>query len=285
MSLLQSEDIAENFLDLDLSDEGPSNVIMATQLLPRDSPVTSQPRAKDDLKCEDKTTFLTLPVEIRLRIYDILLVSRFDRSKNPSWAVGSTNQKKISLETVQASQYRTMEPRILGMCKQVYNEAVSILYSENAFLISNPESIFQLHAEIRRENFQMIKSLYLFIPYQAELNPWLDFLSLLALEAHGLRFLEITWDAMTNFLWLGFRKGLGNNSHFVRALAEIRGLDGLVIKGFYPINWPSYLEREMGIPVKAHCGRDLNSTDDTGDLEDELDSFEKYQFGTQDLIP
>jgi hypothetical protein len=131
----------------------------------------------------------------------------------------------------------------------------------------------------------MIKSLYLFVPYQGELSPWLDLLSSLALDAHGLRFLEITWDAMTNFLWLGFRKGLGNNSQFARALAEILGLDELTIKGNYPINWPSYLQGKIGIRVKAQCGRDLNSTDDAGGLEDELENFKKYQFGTQNLMP
>jgi len=284
MVVSKIHNMMKSFFGRKLSDEGPSNAVKATQVPRRDPSDTSQPRAKDDLEFNNKTTFLTLPVEIRLRIYDLLLVSRFDRDKSPGWAVGRTNQKKICLDTAQAPQYRSMEPAILRTCKMVHNEAVSTLYSKNAFLVTKPETMLRFYDQIRPGYLQLIKSLYLFVPCESEVSPWLNFLSFLASKEHGLRRLDITWDTAIHFLWLGYRPGLGDNMQFVRALGKVRGVDELSIKGYYAIHWPSYLEGEMGMRVKAQCGRDLE-IDDAGNLEEELRHFKEYQYGTEDLIP
>jgi hypothetical protein len=53
----------------------------------------SQPRT-NEVKRSNKVTFFTLPAEIRLRIYDLLLINRFDRTEN-----GDRYQKSVVLPT------------------------------------------------------------------------------------------------------------------------------------------------------------------------------------------
>ena len=118
--------IAKAFFDLDLSDSEPSIASKTPKPRDRNRPVASQPPDTNEAKGNNKVTLLTLPAEIRLRIYDQLLVSRFDRMQNPSWAVGNTDQKLVLLHMAQFPQYRTMEPGILQTCKQIYHEANSI---------------------------------------------------------------------------------------------------------------------------------------------------------------
>jgi hypothetical protein len=79
----------------------------------------------------------------------------------------------------------------------------------------------------------------------------------------------------------------------VRALGTILGLDELVIKGYYVETWLAYLEKRMGVRVKALCGhcceeRELKAGNLTNEeLEDkryvrernerELQAFKIYQ--------
>jgi hypothetical protein len=112
--------------------------------------------ATNNAKANNNATFLTLPVEIRLRVYDLLLVSRFDCTQNPSWAVRNTYQKLVLLYMIQALQYRTMEPGILRTCKQVYHEANTILYSQNVFAISEPEQMFRFVVQVGLVNVKLV---------------------------------------------------------------------------------------------------------------------------------
>jgi hypothetical protein len=48
-------------------------------------------------------------------------------------------------------------------------------------------------------------------------------------------------------------RGLGDNLDFVHALGKIRGLEKLVISGYYAKNWAAYLEERMGVQVRAIC--------------------------------
>ena len=82
----------KTFFDLDLSDE-PSTASKIPKPRDHNRLIASKPPAIDEAKGNNKAALLTLPVEIRLRIYDLLLVSRFDRTENPSWAVG--NRSKV----------------------------------------------------------------------------------------------------------------------------------------------------------------------------------------------
>ncbi|KAI9862275.1 MAG: hypothetical protein M1813_004750 [Trichoglossum hirsutum] len=118
----KGEDVAKAPLDLDLSDAGRSSIECKKPKPPhRDPQATSQPPTIDEAK--HKVTLLTLPVEIRIQMYDLLLVSWFDRWQDPWWAVRKTHQKMILLHMDRDPQYRTMEPGILQTCKQIYHEA------------------------------------------------------------------------------------------------------------------------------------------------------------------
>jgi hypothetical protein len=154
-------------------------------------------------------------------------------------------------------------------------------------------------------NFKLVKTLYIWVPWMAELFPWLQLLYILAEEASGLRCIKLGWGAECDFPWRferGVReRGLGDNLDFVRALGKIQGLEKLVIEGYYAKNWPAYLDERMGVRVQAICGhcreeRELREGDlNDEELEDEkfiremnekeLQTFREYQHGTEDLIP
>jgi hypothetical protein len=53
----------------------------------------------DDTMEKRKVTFLSLPAEIRLRIYDILLVSRVYPG-DPTWAVENSDPKMVEVKLV-----------------------------------------------------------------------------------------------------------------------------------------------------------------------------------------
>lgn len=267
-----TKDIAKAFFELDLSGNGPSIARKKPKPHDRNPLVAPPPPATNEVKGINKVTFLILPVEIRLRIYDERLVSRFDRTQNPSWAVGNTDQKQVSLHMIQAPQYRTMIPDILQTCKQIYQEANSILYSQNLFAISEPEQMLRLIMRIGLVNFKLIKTLHIWVPWMAELSPWLQFLDILAEEAIGLRCIEHAWGADLDAMWRG---GLGDNLDFVRALGKIQTLEKLVIKGYYAKNWPAYLDENMGAQVQAICGLPCGQGREgrEGDLDDKYEKF------------
>jgi hypothetical protein len=205
---------------------------------------------------------------------------------------------------IRAPQYRTMEPSILGTCKQIYREAISLLYTQNFFAVSEPEQMFQLSMQIGIKNFKLIRTLDVWVPHMAKISPWLQFLRMLAKQASGLRHMELAWGAETEFPWQFERgdpgRGLGDNLHFVRALGKIQGLEKLVIKGYYAKKWPAYLRERMGaqvVAICAHCREEIELRE--GELVGEklehvkfmrelykrqIEAFAKYQQGTEDLI-
>ncbi|KAN0086474.1 hypothetical protein V8E54_000162 [Elaphomyces granulatus] len=252
--------------------------------------VASRP-STNEAERSSKVTFFGLPPEIRLQIYNLLLVSRFDPTQDPSLAVGrgETNQKKITCKVLDLNtrdyedsdaldaydmsgywqdrrdrQDRTIEPAILQTCKKIYHEANPILYSQNVFAIEKTEETFQFIRQIGFVNFKLIKKLEIWVPSYAKLSPWLGLLYLLAKKASGLRCIRLCWAAnlrnrrshpsyWERGAW-DWRRGLGDNLLFVHALGEIQGLEELVIEGYYAKNWPSYLEERMGVRVQAICG-------------------------------
>jgi hypothetical protein len=294
------KDIAKAFFDLDISDSEPPTVRKIPK--PRRSQIASKPPL-DTAQRNNTVGFLDLPLEIRLRIYDLLVVSRFDRATNPSWAVEKTCQKKVLLH-MNFRQERTMDPRILQTCKQIYNEANPILYAQNVFAISEPEQMFRLIVQIGLVNLKLVRTLDIWVPWMAKLSSWVQLLCTLAEAASGLRYIKLGWGAESEFPWRFRRgareRGLGDDLDFVRALGKIQGLEKLVISGYYAKHWPAYLER-TGMRVRAIHGHCLEESElkeedmDDEELENEtfireinereLQSFMKYQQGTEDLIP
>jgi hypothetical protein len=127
--------------------------------------------------------------------------------------------------------------------------------------------MFRLIARIGLANFKLIKTLHIWVPWMAELSPWLRLLFMLAEEASGLRYVELGWGADFE----GIRRGgLGDNLDFLRALGKIQKLEKLVIKGYYAKNWPAYLDEKMGARVQAICGLPCGQgrREREGDLDD-----------------
>jgi len=190
-----------------------------------------------------------------------------------------------------------MELGILRTCKQIHHEANPILYSQNVFVISEPEQIFRFIVQVGLVNFKLVKTLHIWVPWKAKLAPWLQLLYILAEEASGLRSIDLRWGANCDFRWPLERgakeRGLGDSLDFVRALRKIQGLEKLVIGGYYARNWPVYLEGRTGVRVRAIHGycreeRELGEREPNDEkLEDEkeLQIFKEYQQGTEDLIP
>ncbi|KAL1640178.1 hypothetical protein SLS58_007129 [Diplodia intermedia] len=245
-----TKDAVEASFDLDFSDGKPSVAKTTANTRDRSRPAAPPLRhlITPEAERKNKISLLTLPAELRLLIYEHLLIARFDRTTNPSWAVGNTNQKLVLLQMIQAPEYRTVEPGILQTCKQVYHEANSILYSQNVFAISEPEQMFRLRQQIGSMNFKLIKALHMWVSWKAELPPWLQLLDLLAGEATGLRYIKIAYSDPFE------ERGLGDSVDFLRALGKIKGVKELVIEGYYAKHWPAYLEEKMGVRVRAICG-------------------------------
>ncbi|RDL33894.1 Uncharacterized protein BP5553_08262 [Venustampulla echinocandica] len=251
----------------DISNSGPSTSHQAPSPRRLDRLVITP--ATNNVKANNNVSFLSLPLEIRLQIYDLLLVSRYDPAQNPSWAVGNTHQKRIILDMDQSPEYRTMEPGILRTCKQIYHEANPILYSDNVFKIGGAEYMFRFIVRVGPVNIQFVKSIYIWVHWLSDLHPWLQLFPILAKEATGLRNVEFEWGANREFPWhlkRGVKEtGLGDKLHFLRTLGIIQGRENLATNGYYAMDWPAYLERSMALGVRAVCG----DCRDEGCLSDE----------------
>lgn len=104
-------------------------------------------------------------------------------------------------------------------------------------------------------------------------------------------------------------RGLGDNILFVHALARLRQLERLKIYGFFGIEWPEYLRKELGkggTVVEVECGfrpdvlegyeevgegvnervRVGRILDEARELEEEnMENFRLFQRGTVGVVP
>ena len=259
--------------------------------------------------CNRNCIFLTLPAEIRLHIYSQLLISKSDLIQEGN---GNTDQTRFMLpskigEFIDTNRIEGPGPgagpvqtAILQTCKQIYREANPVLYSQNVFVSDDPEDTVRFFEQIGPVNLKSIRKLKIWVPSEAQLSPWVGLLYLLAEGARGIRSIGICWGAnpynaagVPQQTWeLG--RGLGDNLLFVNALGRIRGLEELVIGGFYAKNWLAYLKERMSARVQAGFGmhyddKDMNDENLPGDMrvliEEHLQMVAKYQQGTEKLIP
>jgi hypothetical protein len=153
--------------------------------------------------------------------------------------------------------------------------------------------MFRFIGQIGLVNVKLVKTLHIWVPWMADLAPWLQLLTLLAKEAIGLRSIKFGWGANCESSWhLEQERGLGDNLDFVRTLGKIQGLEKLVIEGFYAKNWPGFLERKMAVRVRAICVQEYLNSEGSEDEEfiqklneTNLKQFREYQQGTESLIP
>ena len=218
---------------------------------------------------KSRTTFLLLPLELRLQIYEYIFLCK---------------KQIILYKTRKHWIEHPIPPSILRTCKQIHQEASPILYSKNIFSISYPERISKWLLEIGRANIKLLKTIHIWVDppliaagaarYNAkETAFWYKVLDLLAREATGLRHIEIHW--CISIIQVG---GYGKDLRFVRELAKIQGLESMVVSGHYGVHWPRYLTKKMGVEVV--------------EKEDPDESWPRarwvrrmFQEDTEDLIP
>lgn len=157
--------------------------------------------------------FLSLPIEIRNKIYELALIE-----PNSLW---------IS----PYHTYRTMSvPPLLRTCKTIAYEASPIFYGANSFIADQVEYFMQWLGTLGRVNIVYLRDLE--IPILRTSRPdnsqWLWIRALETLRmAKGLRHLYISWNDEH-----------GGDLYFRNALAGLRGLKGLVI------DCPNYRRRK-----------------------------------------
>lgn len=275
--------IAKAFFDLDISDVEPSSTMKSQR-----HKKSSEDGASTKIK--QRILLLELPVEIRLIIYDLLLVSRFNRWDNPSWSVGNTHQKLILLDMIQTRENRTMEPSVLQTCKQIHLEAIPILYSRNVFRLIHPDLMWRLMAQIGHTNTKLIQSLDIYVPPEADKGAWLNLLRVLPTATTGLKSMEVRWWGERHETW---ERSLGKDIAFAQALAGLSklGMEKLRIKGYYAKPWPAYFRDKFGARVlEAEDGCPHPPKEDDDDWmrqlnRDTLEDFLTYQNGTELLNP
>ena len=188
-----------------------------------------------------QATFLLLPLELRLQIYEYIFLCK----------------KRIVPH--KKHHYPVEHPiptSILRTCKQIHQEASPILYSKNTFLITYPMEILKWLPKIGQANMKLLENIHLQVDVEDRRRPavkderadWYTLLDLLAREATGLRHVGVRWD-------LAFSAGgYGSDLRFVRELAKIQGLQSMFLDGYYGMHWPGYLARTMGVEVveKSH---------------------------------
>ncbi|TPR11171.1 Berberine and berberine like family protein [Aspergillus niger] len=222
--------------------------------------------------------------------------------------------KKIHLYT--PYQHYHLHPSILHTCKQIHAEAFPILYTHNIFSITHPAQLLHHITNIGPLNTSLLRSLHIFVPWEcssSDIWSWVVLLNDLSEHATGLRQLEIGWD--THIRWLPHMepgdetRGLGDNILFVHALARLRQLERMKIYGFFGIEWPDYLRKELGkggtvVEVESgfrpdvlegyeEAGEGVNERvrvgrilDEARELEEEnMENFRLFQRGTVGVVP
>jgi len=229
-----------------------------------------------------KPTFCTLPYEIRLQIYDLLLVPRqTNRKVVPSWVreeLGIRPRRFIVDDpSFTKTHRRSVNPSIVQTCRQINHEARHILYSHNVFGFFEPKTATLFFQQIGPVNFELLRSLHFSVGYNPAVDPWLDLFDVLARKATRIRVIAIEWRWSQN---------LGNKLNFVHALAMIQGVEEFVITGNYAKQWLAYLESTTKAQVRNSAGnspRKSCHSDYTGEHKDsqELGSFLRYQEGME----
>lgn len=157
--------------------------------------------------------FLSLPIEIRNKIYESVLVE-----PNYLWISPYHTHRTTGI------------PPLLITCKTINYEASPIFYGANSFIADQVEYFMQWIRTLGRVNITYLRDLEMHIGRSSrpDQSQWLWIRALETLKmAKGLRHLYISWNDT-----------LGGDLHFKNALAGLRGLKGLVI------DCPNYRQRK-----------------------------------------
>lgn len=148
-------------------------------------------------------------------------------------------------------------------------------------IVSNPTNLIHW---LRNNDATQLSSLKIFssatdVDDDARVNPfkssrsdaksseWQRLFELLATDCvtPNLKCVEVFWDCADGW------RGLGTSVGFVRALGKLRPKEQVTLSGFYALNWPDFLRREMGVAVI---------------IEDQsVVGWRAFQRGTEGLVP
>ncbi|OJJ00246.1 hypothetical protein ASPVEDRAFT_81822 [Aspergillus versicolor CBS 583.65] len=238
--------------------------------------------------------FLNLPLELRLQIYDLLLVSRITDGKAPFESMAKDYQRPVLLTSSFAWIWdHSIFPAILQSCQKIYNEALPVLYGNNIFEFDDSAYIHQ----ISRLKVNLLRHLIIDLSVFSEATSWVSLLDVLIEEAKDLRNLKVIFDAhyYDSFLLDPQAHGLGADVPFVRTLTRVKQLgklETLIIAGFYAKHWPAYLRQEMRNDIKivfeagvlnARAFSDENTRSQIHNFQVAL--LKNYQEGTERLMP
>jgi hypothetical protein len=250
-------------------------------LRPRNTVRKQHDYGKED-KSREKANLLSLPVELRLRIYKLLLVSRGD--KRIGWWKGAEIMEYQSLMINIGATRRdeiehqepTMHPAIVHTCKLIANEATPILYQNHIFNVQAPGWLINFMSYVGDANIQLVRRVHVGI-HLGILAPWEGYFEMfdeLSRKMLGLRHLEISFTEV--------REGTRRLRviELVRAIARIRGLDRLVISGHYATHWQQYFETTMKTLIVAKP-----AVSDDGPLLEEKASYADWKRNSFDQHP
>jgi hypothetical protein len=160
---VKGKDTTNTNFDHDISYSDPSAACKTSEPHDRNCLIASEPPI-DKTKKNNKASFLTLPVEIRLLIYDLLLIARsWDQPLEPGRRWTSLDgRQKYSLIT-------SIGTGILQTCRQIYHEANPIFYSKNSFLFYDPVKALRFIEQIGPVNLKLIKELDIPIGYDGRI--------------------------------------------------------------------------------------------------------------------
>ena len=223
------KDIANTNLNLDISK---SVLSTARKTHTTNNPlIFSKPPAGED-KGKSKVSFLTLPIEIRLQIYDILLISRIDDQKQlmiykdrcpqagilPTWRHIHYGGKSIlcSQNAFQFFHINYAQSKILQTCRQMYHEGKSVLYSHNDFYFPYVDHTLEFIEQIGLVNFRSIRSLYIRVDNLSIQPSFLGLFNILSEEENGVRVMEYTYGNS------GRVSGTGDKLDFIRTLEKTK---------------------------------------------------------------
>ena len=251
-TFLKGKDTTNTNFDHDISYSDPSAASKTSEPHDRSCLIASEPPI-DKTKKNNKASFLKLPVEIRLLIYDLLLIAGvLDLGYNYRWTIGPGGIWWEGLLRPYMGVGPYAEVGILRTCRQIYHEASPILYSKNNFEFGDPEKALRFIEQIGPVNLKLIKKLDLFKSHLKEFLVNLGTMLDTTAESPILRVLDILADeglgiCDVNFTW--FFKHRKTYSWRSDAKLYIRTLEKIKEK------IPTGLERELCASIQIKfCG-------------------------------
>jgi hypothetical protein len=237
---------------------------------------------------EEKPTFLTLPVEIRLLIYEELLIRKGDLP--PAITSRKPATMRLGVMTVYADYptYQRLSAAILRTCKKIHREGRPVLYGQNVFVSYTATAMRYFVNQIGLRNVAFIK----FVSFGVVKNvvPWGTVTLTLVRAGAKLRIAHIIYIMWYRPLKTEEDKGPGISVRFARALRRVQ-MDYLVISGVYGKHWPAFFRNKLGDRVEFKITLDHWKPGDPVPPANNKDKnwpsyiLRCYQEGTDDVRP